>query len=127
MDRSYAYLRVVGQSNVAGITDAFGIQPAKSWNVGDKRPNGSVYDFSHWQTAEFEGQSLDDAVRALVGFIEDARLDCSQLPNDVEATIQCVGYHEDQSPGFHFEADLVRRLGRMGLAIDFDLYCHAKQ
>jgi Domain of unknown function (DUF4279) len=126
MDRSYAYLRVVGQSSVAGVTDAFGIQPAKSWNVGDKRRNGSVYDFSHWQTTEFDGQTLDAAVRALVGFIEESRLEFSRLPNGFVATIQCVGHHEDQSPGFHFEADLARRLGRMGLAIDFDLYCHAK-
>jgi len=127
MDRSYAYLRVVGRSNVAAVTDAFGIQPAKSWSVGDTRSRGGVYDFSHWQTAEFEGPSLDDAVRALVDFIEQAGLDFSRLPTDFDATIQCVGYHEDQSPGFHFEADLVRRLGRMGLAIDFDLYCHAEQ
>lgn len=126
MDRSYAYLCVEGQSDATIVTAAFGVQPAKSWNVGDKRSNGTVYNFSHWQAAEFEGEPLDAALRALVGFIEEAGIDLSKLPHGFEASIACVGYHEDQSPGFHFDADLVRRLGRLGLAIDFDLYCHAK-
>ena len=126
MDRSYAYLRVVGQSDVRVVTEALGVQPAKSWNVGDQRANGSVYDFSHWQTVEFDGPSLHDAVRALIDFIEGAGLQLSRLPRDFEANVQCVGYHEQESPGFHFESNLVHRLGRLGLAIDFDLYCHAR-
>ena len=127
MNRSYAYLRIIGKSDTAAVTKAFGIQPATSWNVGDKKPNGSAYNFSHWQSAEFERPSLDEAVRALVEFIEGAKIKFSRLPNDFVATIQCVGYHEEQSPGFHFDEGLVQRLGRLGLAIDFDLYCHAKQ
>ena len=127
MDRNYAYLRIVGTSDVAVVTERLGVQPHKSWNVGDMRSNGTVYNFSHWQTAEFEKSSLDEAVRALVEFIESENLDVSRLPSDFGATIQCVGYHEEESPGFHFEGELVQRLGRLGLPIDFDLYCHAKQ
>jgi hypothetical protein len=115
MDRTYAYLRVVGHSDTVVVTEVFGVQPAKSWNVGDRRQNGSIYDFSHWQSTEFEGSTLDDGVHALLDFIEEVKLDFSQLPNDFVATIQCVGYHDARSPGFHFDADLVQRLGRLGV------------
>lgn len=127
MDRNYAYIRVVGTADSGLVTQRLGLQPTRQWNAGDLRANGTPRDASLWayESPAFETGQLDEAIAAVVLFIEASGIRLDDLPGDFEATLQCVGYHQHQSPGFHLTGDLVRKLGRLGLAIDFDLYCHA--
>lgn len=57
---------------------------------------------------------------------EGSKYGFSQLPDGFDAFISCVGWHEQQGLGFHISRDLIVRLGKIGLAVDFDLYCHAQ-
>ena len=129
MDRSYAYISITGSGNTSAITESLGLEPTNFWNVGDKRSKGSPYEFARWdfKDAAFEKEFLDEALNAVVQFIEEKNLQLTQLPGDFEACIQCVGYHEQASPGFHLSRELLTRLGNLGIAIDFDLYCHAER
>jgi hypothetical protein len=129
MDRNYAYISITGTGNATEITELLGLKPTKSWNVGDSRKQGPPYEFSHWsfESAAFEKDLLDEALEAVVQFIEEKKLNLLQLPQDFQTCIQCVGYHETSSPGFHLSAELVEKVGRLSLPIDFDLYCHAKE
>ena len=109
------------------MSKALNLEPTDSWNLGDTRRNGSVFDFSHWEyrLPEFEQEFMDDALKSVVSFIEKEQLDFSHIPKGFEAFISCAGWHEKSSLGFHLPRQLVVKLGEIGLAIDFDLYCHA--
>lgn len=128
MDKNFAYIRIDGTEDVSEITHILKIEPTRSWNVGDKRKNGSVYDFSHWsyERPEFEKEILDEALSEVISFIENKKSLFAKLPSHFSPTIQCVGYHEKQSPGFHLSKELITKLGNLGWAVDFDLYCNAE-
>jgi hypothetical protein len=125
MDKSYAYISVNGKENTALVSKALNLEPTSSWNVGDKRKNGSTYDFSHWEymLPEFEQEFVDESLENVVAFIEKKQLDFTLIPKDFNAFISCAGWHESKSPGFHLSKELIAKLGRIGLAVDFDLYC----
>lgn len=127
MDRSYAYLAVVGTGDADLVTQHFGVNPTKAWSIGQVRPRGGNYPASRWshERPEFENEMLDEALGAVIVFIESRQLDVANLPGDFEAYIQCVGYHKERSPGFHLSASLIQRLAALGVAVDFDLYCSA--
>ncbi len=129
MEQNYAYISITGTGNTSEVTEFLGLEPTNSWNVGDLRKKGSPYEFARWDFKDetFEKELLDEALTAVVQFIEKKNLPLVQLPADFEACIQCVGYHEQNSPGFHISRELLARLGNIGVAIDFDLYCHAEK
>ena len=129
MDKNYAYISINGKENTSLVTKSLGIEPTKEWNVGDKRKNGSVYDFSHWEykLPEFEQEFMEEALRKVIKFIESNKLDFSKVPEGFQAFISCAGWHEEKSPGFHLSEDMIVKLGQIGLAVDFDLYCHVEK
>jgi hypothetical protein len=45
-----------------------------------------------------------------------------QLWVDYDLTLQCVGYFPPSGHGMHFDREQVRRIARMGLALDLDFY-----
>ncbi len=67
---------------------------------------------------------MDESLEKVVAFIEEKKLDFSSIPDGFTAFISCAGFHEKRSPGFHLSVGLIKKLGLIGLAIDFDLYCH---
>ena len=128
MDKNYAYISINGKEDFSLVSKALNLEPTDSWNVGNARRNGSIYDFSHWayKLPEFEQEFIDEALQSVVSFIEKKQLDFSLIPKGFEAFISCVGSHEKNSPGFHLSRELVVKLGKIGLAVDFDLYCDAE-
>ena len=45
----YTYFLIRGNFDPDSITELLGLVPEKSWRIGDKRKNGTVYDFAMWQ------------------------------------------------------------------------------
>lgn len=45
----YTYFVIKGNFKPDIISDMLGLVPEKSWKIGDKRKNGTVYDFALWQ------------------------------------------------------------------------------
>lgn len=46
----YTYFKIVGNFDPDAVTQLLGIQPFKSWKIGDLRANGSKFDFASWKT-----------------------------------------------------------------------------
>ena len=46
--RCYTYFRITGEFDPDAVTEMLGLQPEKSWKIGDKRSNGTVYNFATW-------------------------------------------------------------------------------
>lgn len=126
MNKTFAYIKFTGTEDVSAITSVLNLEPSKAWNVGEKRSNGSIYDFSNWsyENTNFDKERLDDAIVEIVNFIELKKTSFSMVPHCFELTIQCVGYHEKSISGFHLSRELIERLCEVGAAVDFDLYCH---
>lgn len=47
-NRCYTYFRITGKFNPDVITEQLGLQPNETWKIGDKRRNGTTYDFASW-------------------------------------------------------------------------------
>jgi len=125
MDRNYAYLRIIGEGEIKEVTRALGVEPTKSWNKGDVRKAGGVYEFSNWtyNAQKFEDKVLDSSIEKVVDFLESLNWSQVLLPSGFEGTIQCVSYHKERSPGFHLDRKLISRIAELNMEVDFDLYC----
>ena len=47
-NRCYTYFKIVGDFDPDAISELLGLQPEKSWKIGDMRRNGTKYDFALW-------------------------------------------------------------------------------
>jgi len=45
----YTYFRITGDFDPDIISEKLGLLPDKSWRIGDKRCNGTLYDFASWE------------------------------------------------------------------------------
>lgn len=61
----YTYFKIVGDFDPDTVTELLGIAPEKSWRIGDKRKNGTVYDFSLWQTGTCSEYDIEVSVQML--------------------------------------------------------------
>jgi len=48
------YFRVTGDFDPDLVTERLGLQPDKFWKIGDKRRNGTEYDFASWEIGHCE-------------------------------------------------------------------------
>ena len=46
----------------------------------------------------------------------------AELGNRFTTVLECVGHYSTSSAGLFLTADVVRRLARLNLAVDYDLY-----
>ncbi len=45
----YTYFRIIGDFDPNSITEKLCLQPNNFWKIGDKRPDGTTYDFASWE------------------------------------------------------------------------------
>ena len=50
----YTYFRITGNFDPDIITIRLGLQPDRFWKIGDKRRNGTEYDFASWEIGRCE-------------------------------------------------------------------------
>ena len=50
----YTYFRITGDFDPDIITIRLGLQPDRFWKIGDKRRNGTEYDFASWEIGRCE-------------------------------------------------------------------------
>ena len=50
----YTHFRITGDYDPDFVTDRLGLQPDRFWRIGDKRRNGTEYDFTCWEIGHCE-------------------------------------------------------------------------
>lgn len=50
----YTYFRITGNFDPDVITERLGLQPDQFWKIGDKRRDGTVFDFALWEFGRCE-------------------------------------------------------------------------
>jgi hypothetical protein len=113
------------------ITKALGISPSEAWMKGDK-PRSDPSDTLRLVPKPFGRWSLipacsiyddfDTQIRKLLGILESLPPIISQLIEKYNGEIS-VGYASgEENFGFHLSRDLLQRLSRLGVSLDFDIY-----
>ena len=103
-NRCYTYFRITGDFDPDVITEQLGLQPNKTWKIGDKRRDGTTYDFSSWVSGYCD--KYDVLVENQMHTTIDPLLDKMDLLNeirekfDVTFTLEIVPtvYAENTSP-----------------------------
>ena len=50
----YTYFKIVGDFDPDVVTKCLGLMPEKSWRIGDRRKNGTLYDFAMWMVGRVD-------------------------------------------------------------------------
>ena len=127
-NRCYTYFRITGDFDPDVITEQLGLQPNKTWKIGDKRRNGTTYDFSSWVFGYCD--KYDVLVENQMHTTIDPLLDKMDLLNeirekfDVTFTLEIVPtlYAENTSSCFSFFFFFFFFFYSTKTQIDIDLY-----
>ena len=57
----YTYFRIVGDFNPDEVSELLNIKSEKSWKIGDKRSNGTQFDFSFWSVGRCDEYDVEIA------------------------------------------------------------------
>ena len=127
-NRCYTYFRITGDFDPDVITEQLGLQPNKTWKIGDKRCNGTTYDFSSWVFGYCD--KYDVLVENQMHTTIDPLLDKMDLLNeirekfDVTFTLEIVPtvYAENTSPCLAPSMNVIDFCHSTKTQIDIDLY-----
>jgi hypothetical protein len=124
---TYAYFWVTGfDCSIAEITQQMGIEPTRAWNKGDPGTYKRQMAFSGWDLYSPSPRGdkfIHEQLEALLPVLEERAAAVHSIAAKYDAGINCVGYFENYSPGFHLSKETVSRVAALGLSVDFDLYC----
>lgn len=90
----YTYFLIRGNFDPDSITELLGLVPEKSWRIGDKRKNGTVYDFAMWQYGTCDSYDVyveNQMLKTITPFLSKiSALKEIKQKYDVEFTLEVV-------------------------------------
>jgi hypothetical protein len=108
------------------ITELMGVEPTKSWNKGDVGEYVKKMPISGWQLYSPLGRGnyrLHDHIESLLPILENKASVIVSFSSIYNIGIACGGYFtSDSRPSFHLSSEIITRLSRLCLSVDFDLY-----
>lgn len=109
------------------ITEALGLQPSETWRRGDAWERGPrPRPENGWVLATPYGATWDavDPLRQMLEWIEPSRTSLAELiaGGSAEGRLSIVGYQRDRGPSIYLDSDVVRRIARLGIALNVDFY-----
>lgn len=124
----YTYFRITGAFDPDVITERLGLKPDKARKIGDKRCNGTMYDFSSWEFGRCD--KYDVLVENQMHATIDALLDKVNLLNkireefDVTFTLEIVPtvYAGNTAPCLAPSMKVIDFCHSTKTEIDIDLY-----
>jgi hypothetical protein len=126
----YAYFWVRGSFDPDRITERVGVKPTKSFLEGDPMPKSAVtYKYSMWALySRLERTStLEQHITDVLEQLDANKSVFEKLSDELGGTLELVGYFHSSYPGLVFDRDVVHRLARYSLSVDFDFYDFASE
>lgn len=121
----YAYFCVSGSFEPDQITERVGVKPTQSHREGDPLPKGTArYKTSRWQLhSRLErSSSLEEHITDVLDQLDLKSAAFEKLSSEMDGVLELVGYFHAYYPGLVFDRDMVQRLARYSLSVDFDFY-----
>ena len=108
------------------ITELMGVEPTKSWNKGDVGVYVKKMPILGWQLYSPLGRGnyrLNDHIESLLPILENKQSVIVSFSRIYKIGIACGGYFtSDSRPALHLSSEIITRLSRLCLSVDFDLY-----
>lgn len=124
----YTYFKIVGKFKPEEISAVLGIEAEKSWEIGDKRSDGSYYDFALWEIGRCNDYDIEVAnqMRKTISSLMDKidLLNQIRRENDVSFYLEIVPtvYAEDSAPCLAPTLDIIDFCHATRTEIDIDMY-----
>ena len=115
---TYAYLWVTGFEDPDDVTTTLGLEPSE---VRTNRKG--VTSWYHYSPSSRNESPIDLHLAELAQILTACKDRLAEVQDRYQVGINCVGVFTNSSPGFHIDKDLLAKLARIDLSIDFDLYC----
>ena len=129
----YTYFAIKGEFNPDDITRRIGLNPSKVWKKGDKRNNGTEYDFSYWEFGfcdEYDVVTEKQMQKTLEPLLsKTAILNEIRKESDVVFVLEIVPtvYSENAIPCLAPSMEVINFCHETRTEIDIDLYVGEKE
>ena len=124
----YTYFRITGNFVPDLVTERLGLVPEKYWKIGDKRCNGTLYDFASWEIGRCEQYDVlvEKQMRTTIAPLLDKIDTLNEIKNefDVDYTLEVVPtvYASNASPCLAPSLKVIDFCHATRTEIDIDLY-----
>lgn len=128
----YTYFRITGGFEPNSITEKLGLQPNNFWTIGDKRPDGTSYDFSAWEFGRCDNYDViaENQMHTTISELLDKvdLLNEIRQQFDVDFTLEIVPtvYAENPAPCLAPSMTVIDFCYVTRTQIDIDLYVMRK-
>ena len=110
----------------AEITERLGLDPSRTWMVGDPMLGGArVYKKNGWrlELIDDDASGVEALVEQLLQQLEPSGDAIAELALENYAEISCIVFATEYVPALHFSHKTLQRITQLGAEIDIDLYC----
>ena len=127
--KTHAYLAVFDFGDDPRVVSALlGLEPTKAWIKGEHYVTASSNarrTHSRWtlDSGLPQTEPLESHLSALLQRLEPKHAEIAEAAQRFPAHIGVAQYFYEANLQFELEADILRRLGKLGLPINFDQYC----
>jgi hypothetical protein len=125
-ESAYVYFRVASEHlPLEEISSSLGIEPTECWRKGDvgiynpSRPDSGWLLYSPLPRSNLR---IDEHIEALLRMLEAYTPMVREFGQRYTTSLVCVGHFSESSPGFSLSKQLVERIAKLALSLDFDLY-----
>jgi hypothetical protein len=121
----YAYFCIRDSFDPEQITKRLGVEPTETFREGELIPKTSMTrKTSLWALYSRLDKTarLEDHINDVLNQLDLHGTQFEELSREFEGILELVGYFYAYYPGLVFERELVQRLARYSLAVDFDFY-----
>lgn len=120
-------LKILGfQGEPEAITRRIGLEPTKTWRKGELIPRTvRPRPTSGWELLAIEGggPELAPQIERLLDRIRGKEALLSDFGREARLELSIVVYARESVPALHLPRETVEVLGKLGSAVDIDLYC----
>lgn len=87
--KCYTYYRISGKLDPNEISARLGLLPFRSWKIGDRRKDGSIYDFASWEYGRCDEYDVDVAnqMRKTIAGLLDKVDVLNQIRNEYQVVL----------------------------------------
>lgn len=123
----YTYFKITGDFDPDSISAMLGLLPSKHWRIGDKRANGTAYDFALWEFGRCDDYDVfvdNQMMRTLQPLLPKIEiLKAIKTSRDVSFTLEIVPsiYVGETAPCLAPSAQVIRFCYETDTDIDIDL------
>lgn len=124
----YTYFKITGDFDPDVITKRLGLIPSKTWKSGDKRKNGTIYDFALWEFGRCNNYDVivENQMHITIASLLDKIDILNEMKNElgVDYTLEIVPtvYSSNASPCLAPSLKVIDFCHATRTEIDIDLY-----